>query len=92
MKDNIDKELELLNQKQFEKNVMKAIEELEDDTNSIIDYEDRSVTVTVKIHGIINSCSINTDQANIYKMAEMFNNALVGAGFNQETIDLVLNR
>ena len=92
MKDNIDKELELLNQKQFEKNVMKAIEELEDDTNSIIDYEDRSVTVTVKMHGITNACSISTYDANIYKMAEMFNNALVGAGFNQETIDLVLNR
>ena len=94
MKDkNINKKLKFLNhldQKQFEKDVMKAIEELEDDTNSIIDYEDQSVTVNIKMHGISHSCSISTYEANIYKLAEMFNNVLVGAGFNQETIDLVL--
>jgi hypothetical protein len=84
------KELEKVNEAVFTKNVLEAIRTIEDESDSILDYSDNSITVSIKMHGVTNSVSIQDDDCTIQKMASLFNSVLLGAGYSQKVIDRVL--
>jgi hypothetical protein len=88
------KELEKVNEatKQiaFTENVLEAIKTIEDDYDDILDWSDNSITVSIKMHGITNSVSIQDDDCTIYKMASLFNSVLLGSGYSQKVISQVL--
>lgn len=89
------KELEKVNEaaKQtiFADNVFEAIRTIEDDYDDILDYSDKSITVSIQMHGVTNSVTIQDDDLTIQKAASLFNRVLLGASFSQEVIDQVLN-